>query len=491
MKAQSRAALRLICECLALAGLFVAYHFALRWLMLHTGLQLGAVRPGNKVYRIVPLYIYWQPHVKTVALLAVAVLAAFLVWIRRVAWQRRWPQGLFIAALIGWQGTIAAAVAVIDPPARRPGETKPVDKRFWDTLSDPYRIHHTSDYLAAVPHIEAPRQFLHDYVALMPELPLHCRSHPPGGPLFLWLVERLFGAGVVPASLATIVFGSLAAPAIYLLARDVLDESPARLAACLYLLAPNVVCYTATCMDAVFNAPMVWSIFFLWKLRSGRPIAFGVAGGTAAALAALVTFSASFLALWGVVLLALTALGDRKKLHHTLVGLSAAGATAAAIYFALYVYSGYDVLETLRQAIRGQNAIVEDRGHNTLRQDVHFAIANLVAFLFCSGLPLTVLWGKQLWAELRPATASPARWLLLSFAAALLLVDIAPLYTLETERIWIFMVPWLAIGAAAQLALSQSTENRSSGELSPRAWAALLLLAAQTLLMEVLFDWVW
>ena len=459
--------------------------------MLHTGLQLGAVRPGNKVYRIVPLYIYWQPHVKTIALVAVATLAAFLLWIRRVAWPGRWPQGLFIAALIGWQGTIAAAVAVIDPPARRPGEMKPVNKRFWDTLSDPYRIHHASDYLAAVPQIETPRQFLHDYVALMPELPLHCRSHPPGGPLFLWLIERLFGAGVVPASLATIFFGSLASPAVYLLARDVLDESPARLAACLYLLAPNVVCYTATCMDAVFNAPLVWSMFCLWKLRGGRPVAFGVAGGATAALAALMTFSASFLALWSVMLLALTAFGDRKRLRHTLVGLSAAAATAAAIYFALYAYSGYNVLETLRQAIRGQNAIVEDRGHNTLRQDVHFAIANFVAFIFCAGLPLTVLWGKQVCAELRAATASPARWLLLSFAAALLLVDLAPLYTLETERIWIFMVPFLAIGAAAPSSRGQSAAEETSRELSPRTWTALCLLAGQTLVMEILFDWVW
>lgn len=491
MERQRRAALRLICECLALAGLFVGYHFVLRWLMLHTGLQLGAVRPGNRVYRLVPLYIYWQPHVKTIAFVAAVVLAAFLIWIRRVAWPGRWPQGLFIAALIGWQGTIAAAVAVIDPPARRPGETKPVDKHFWDTLSDPYRIHHASDYLAAVPHIETPRQFLHDYVALLPELPLHCRSHPPGGPLFLWFVERLFGAGVVPASLATIVFGSLAAPAVYLLARDVLDESPARLAACLYLLAPNVVCYTATCMDAVFNAPMVWSIFCLWKLRGGRPIAFGVAGGAASALAALMTFSSSFLALWGVVLLVLAALGDRKKLIPTLVGLSVAGTTAAAIYFALYAYSGYDVLETLHQAIRGQNAIVENRGHNTLRQDVHFAIANLAAFLFCAGLPLTVLWAKQLWSELHLAAASPGRWLTLSFAVALALVDIAPLYTLETERIWIFMVPFLAIGAAAQLARDKPPLKASENILSPRTWTALLLLAAQTLVMEILFDWVW
>ncbi|HEX7447297.1 MAG TPA: hypothetical protein VF306_07120, partial [Pirellulales bacterium] len=71
-------AVRLTLACLALLAAFIGGHFALRWMMLHTGLVLGAVRPGVKVYRIVPLYVYWHPHYKTGLLIAVAVLAAFL-----------------------------------------------------------------------------------------------------------------------------------------------------------------------------------------------------------------------------------------------------------------------------------------------------------------------------------------------------------------------------------------------------------------------------
>ncbi|HXT57173.1 MAG TPA: glycosyltransferase family 39 protein, partial [Pirellulales bacterium] len=424
-------------------------------------------------------------------LVAVAVLAAFLVWFGRVGWPRRWSGPAIVAAFVAWQIAIACGVAMIDPPARLPAEPKTAVKRPWQKLWEPYAVHHASDYLGAVPRIETPRRFLHDYVELMPDLPLHCRSHPPGGPLFLWLVEQLFGAGVVPASLATILFGGLAVPAVYLLARDVLDESPARLAVGLYLLAPNVVCYSATCMDAVFNVPMVWSIFCLWKLRGGRPMVYGMAAGAAAALAAFMTFSASFLVLWAVVLAAWTAWADRKRFFNTMLGLGAAALTAAAIYVALHLWSGYDVFATLREAIRGQNAIVEDRGHNSLRQDFHFSIANLAAFFFCAGLPLTALWGKQLWAELHRATASPGRGLALSFAAALAILDIAPLYTLETERIWLFMVSFLAIGAATQLTSGPSAADSNSNRLSPRAWAAMLLLAGQTVVMEVLFDWFW
>ncbi len=473
-----------------MTALFVAYHFALRWLMQHTGLVLGAVRPGHKVYRFVPPYIYWHPHVKLVLLIALGVVAAFLIWFHRVAWPQRLSAPAIAAAFMAWQVAIACGVAMIDPPARLPSEPKTAVKKPWEKLWEPYAVHHKSDYLAAVPRIETPRQFLHDYVGLMPELPLHCRHHPPGGPLFLWLVAQLFGSGVVPAALATIIFSSLAVPAVYLLARDVLDESAARLAICLYLLAPNIVCYSATCMDAVFNVPMVGSVYCLWMSRRSHPLLFGIAGGAAASMAAVMTFSASFLALWALVLLAFTALADRKRLANMVIGLVAAVAISVLIYAALYAWSGYDPLQVLRVAFAGQDQIMEGRGHASLRQSMHFVAANLVAFLFCSGLPTSILWAKQLLAELRTSTSTAARWLSLSFAATLALLDLAPLYTLETERIWLFMVPFLAIGAAANLTRESSAQS-DTRELSPRAWAALVLLAAQTVIMEVLFDWFW
>ncbi|MGH7134756.1 MAG: hypothetical protein ACREHD_03390, partial [Pirellulales bacterium] len=77
-------------------------------------------------------------------------------------------------------------------------------------------------------------------------------------------------------------------------------------------------------------------------------------------------------------------------------------------------------------------------------------------------------------------------WLLLSFALTLLLVDLGPLYMLETERIWIFLVGFLAIGAAARLA----HEQMPLGD-SPLVLPTLSIEAAQTIVMEVLLEWRW
>jgi hypothetical protein len=467
------AAAWLVAACLLSVVAFVAYHFYLRGLMLDGGLRLGAVRPGLKVYRIVPLYIYWRPRLKTGLLIAAAVIAVFICWLRRsMAAGGTDRRGGYALVLVAWHVAIAVAVALVDGGPQK--------------LWQPYTVHHRSDYIGAVDRIESPREFLRDYALRMPDLPLHCRHHPPGGPLLLWAVAQLFAPGPCAASIATILLSGLAAPAAYLLARNVLEEAPARLAAGLFMLAPNVVAYSATCLDAVFMVPFVWTFYFLWHGRSRRPLAAGAAGGLAASVAAMMTFSASFLALWAVVLLGLTAAFDRARLRNALLTIISALATAALFYGLLYAWSEYDPRAVLRQAFAGQDEVMKGRGHSSLRQSLHFAPTNFVAFAFCSGLPAAILWLWQTGREVVTATASPARWLLLSFAITLLLVDVAPLYTLETERIWIFLVGFLAIGAAQRLA-----QMAGPAGFSPVVLTALLLQAGQTMLMEVLLDWVW
>src|SRR5258708_6983851 len=210
-------------------------------------------------------------------------------------------------------------------------------------------------------------------------------------------------------------------------------------------------------MDAVFMVPLVWSFYFLWHGRIGRSAVWGLAGWVSASISAAMTFSTAFLALWALVLIGLTILFDRPRLKSTLLTLVAALLASAVFYGLLYAWSGYNPLEVLGQAFIDQDQEMMGRGHSSLRQWYHFAVTNPVAFFLCAGLPVTLLWLRQTARELRMATATRARWLLLSFALTLLVFDAAPLYTIETERIWIFLVGFLAIGASA--CLNQETTS--------------------------------
>jgi hypothetical protein len=487
---QRSAGFRFAAICAILLGMFALYDWTLLWLMRHDRLVLGAVGPkpagaaGREVVPLVPLYMYWEPHVKTGLLVALAVLGGFYAWIVRVLWPGRWQTQWLLLALVGWHLAIACSVAGIDGGGLR---------RLWR----PYELLTESDYIGAVPYVTSAREFLRDYVSLMPRLPVHCQTHPPGAILFLWSVGQCLGTGAMFAGLATIVASSLSVPAVYGFAREVLDPSAARLATCWFILAPNVVLFSATSMDAVFAVPLIWSSFLLWKARgSSRPWLYGIAGGIAAAIAALMTFSAAFLAVWAGAVVFVTLVADRARLLNTCLTLLAAAFSASACYALLYLWSGYNLLTTLAAARHYHEVIMAGEAHGTWRQHWHLVVANPVAFLFAAGIPLTALWAGHVVRQVRPglrdgvtvngATARrDLRWLSLSFVLALVVIDLAPLYTLEVEHIWLFMVPWLAIGAAGRLT------DSSDGDLTLEARLALGLQMLQVVLMEVLLQTTW
>jgi hypothetical protein len=464
---------RLATQCMLAATLLAAYHVGLRWLMTHASLQLGAVRPGEKVYRLVPLYAYWAPHFKTGLLTAIALVAVSLWLFRRFVHSGRLPAALVVPMLMIAHVLIAVSVAMVDGGVHR--------------LWRPYELLANTDYIGAVSSVGSPREFLGDYSRQMSTLPLHCQTHPPGGVLALWAVSRLVGSGPVCAAWATILASSLVVPAVYLLAREVVDEHAARLAVCFLILSPSIVMFSATLLDAVFSVPIVWSVYFLWRSRDSRPVLHGTLGGAAAALASMMTFSASFLALWALVVIALTAIADRKRLRPAILGMSAAAISLTVFYAALYLWSGYDSLAVLVEAMAAQKRIMAGRGHDTLQQDVHFAVANLAAFFFCAGIPLTVLWLRHVAGMMKSCDRFSAGHLFsCSFVVALALFDAAPLYTLEVEHIWLFLVPFVAIDAAAVAA-----RHDASVAIRPIAMCALALLAAQTLIMETLLETIW
>jgi hypothetical protein len=456
-----------------LLALLAAYHFWLRWLMQNTGLVLGAVGPGTRVYRLVPLYMHWRPHFKLWLPVAVVTLLAFLWFVRWAIWQRKFPARRLLPLLVIWHIVIAASVAMIDGGPKR--------------IVQPFHDYRATDYIGGVPVVErlGPRQFLSEFVTRAPELPMHCRTHPPGAVLFLWLSQRIWTSDIA-AALAVLAVSSLAIPAVYLLAQDQFAHRTAALAAALFMLAPSIVLFSATCLDAVFMAPMVWTVCLIWRAGGHRPVWCGIGAGLAGSIAALMTFSVAFLALWAIAALMLLVVLDRKRARYFAIGLCSAAATSLLLFTLLYLWSGYHVFTNLQVARHQHEQIMRGMNHATWRQHLHLVVANLVAFFAAAGIPLALLWGRQAWQAIRGTEPPAARALTLSFLLALVIIAAAPLFTLEVDHIWLFMVPFLAVAAAAWLARDGDLE-----EATPAVRWTLGGLALQVVAMETLLHTMW
>lgn len=487
---------RLVKQTFLFTVVVVVYHLVLRWWMLHQDLVLGVVRPGTKVYRIVPIYAYFDRHVNVWLAVCIVAVIAYLRWVQKNKRLHTWK-------LVGWFLVIVATVAMLDGGPRR--------------LWRPFDVLHDSDYIGAVDAVESPRVFLRDYVEIRETLPMHCQTHPPGAVLFLWLTDHYLSPSPEAASIVTILFAALSIPAVVGLARLGAGERHGPLAACLFLLAPNVVLFTATSMEAVFMVPMIWTVYLLFLAVAGNsgevteeskdrpryawfrsPWLLGFLAGLCASVAAMMTFSVAIIALWAILLGVVVLVKRPDRFAATFTALAVALATSILFYLLIYLYSGYNLIEMLRSGIGSHESIMSGGNYASARQYFHLVVGNLMAFLIGSGIPIAVLFlGTARRDLLTPGlfvkketsdenkTLSHGRLLNITFVATLSITLLAPLYTLEVERIWIFLVPFLVIGAVRRL------ENESHGVAGATLRLAMILTAIQTITMETFLETLW
>ncbi len=111
------------------------------------------------------------------------------------------------------------------------------------------------------------------------------------------------------------------------------------------------------------------------------------------------------------------------------------------------------------------------------------SIANLFAFLIGVGIPLTTIWLHEIVAGLRRIIRSrKIDVYVLAGLSTLLVTSFSTLFTLEVERIWIFLTPFIIIPAAKRL-----YEKHRQWEF----YAVMGILCANILLYEVLLYTYW
>jgi 4-amino-4-deoxy-L-arabinose transferase-like glycosyltransferase len=462
------------------AAIFYAFHLQAEWWLDRHPKALGALRTRH----FVPLIARTGRAISLWSLPPLAVLGGLLIAARALFLRTTVRAAVLLPVCMALFFAIGTSVGMID------GYVDTYQHDRAPAILNPYQQPFTS--YADVPKVEAkgPANFLRNFSRrqLNDVMANHSRTHPPGPVLFLWGVSRLFGPGLVPAWLATVLFASLATIPVFFLARDLYGETVARRALALFLLVPSVILFTTTSMDGpmmVFLMAAIWA-FMRATAEGPRGWLRAIVSGLALALASFMTYTASYLLLFFGVIAVLAFFAERPRFWRIVRVVPIAALAAVAFYGALYLAVDYDPFAALQRAIWANNELV-GTGHGTFVQYVQVSLSNLFAFLFGMGFLLVAVWLLQVKvAASRARAGGEADLFVLAFPISLLVITFSALYTLEVERIWMFMALMLTLAGARYL-----DERRKQGGGEAAFYWTAGLLALQVVTMETFFDTLW
>ena len=485
-----------------LALFFCLYHLFLYYVMRELSINLGAVRFER---HILPLYAEPSFDLSWWILPALAVCIGFLYLSHRYLLSGAESRRLIGIAVICFLA-IHISVAQIDGyrELERDGETERVL-----TLLEPY-TRTSLEYYGDVPRVNelGLRRFLRDYSQpeLFDTLSGHPRTHPPGGVIFLWFFSKIFGYNLLSASLISILFTAITVIPIYRLGEHLYGEKVGRYALLLFLITPNFVMFTGTSMDGPFSVFPILSVYLFYKARHQETLSdqtwhefrpYSLLTGLSLALGMFMTYSTVVVGVFFCVV----ALLERRQFRQYLKVLLFAASGFIGFYLLLFVLTGFRPIEALWAAIK-KDELGMGTGYESVGRYFHLSFANLFAFLIGVGLPITTVWLRQIvvvlkkWRQNTRASEQESGgtrvpWIfrhdevldtfVVGFLITLLYFTFSTLFTMEVERIWIFMVPFFVIPVAKYL---------TTRPISDLYWVAGILVV-QLIVGEVLLYTYW
>ncbi|MBI5363669.1 MAG: glycosyltransferase family 39 protein [Planctomycetes bacterium] len=451
------------------------------WALDRYVFHLSVLLPFRGARASSPLYAFWSPVLRPEAL-AFAVLATLFAWLApRLADPARAARPTFVASLVVAGIALPLALFLVRQDLGELGAPFRVysNEEFWD---DALEIPRTQDASAA----RGMSVFLRHYVELMPHLSLHGQHFPPGHALFLHASNTLFGTRLVTAALAVLTAAALGLVFAYLALRELLEEHAARQAAWLLASLPPFLDFACTSMDAVF---FLWASLALWSaLRALRTNASAVAAVVAGATLGFAALSSFAVLPMGLLLLAyalLLAVRRERAWSTTLRQLTAIGAGFALFLAAFWLATGFAWWDCILHARERGLALMTNVMQSTPSSRwAELSYGNCAAYLIYAGPGVAALLLARV--AQRKITTDPNRvsrprdaWTP-AVLLTLCVMTLGGLFFMETERVWLFTLPWLVAAAM------------SSAALRPQALQCLLLSGATlALVLETFFFTLW
>ncbi len=390
-----------------------------------------------------PLVVFLRPALSTWALPAALVLGACLyVGVRLARGDLRLAPVPFAAAAFALTLLTRLALNVFR------GGPGALDQPFVVGRAGEGR----TEFLPALPFLEGGvGHFLSHFTEISPHLPIQAQGHPPGLLLTMHYLGIDTAAGLGGL---TIVVGAAATPLLYLLARELTGEGEARAATLLFVFVPTSLLYGATSADALFATLGVLAAVGLLARRPANR----VLGAAALALATFFSYALLAVGAWAALVR-----WRREGIGAAIRMAALCVVVLVACFVALDLLTGFDLVAAIRAT--------DDRYREGIARLRPYAF-----WFFGSPAAFVLMLGPIAWFAARSLARKEASALALAIVIA---VSVLAGYTkAETERIWIFLVPFACLAAARSL---------------PRRWLAPVLAAAtaQAVLIEIFLATKW
>ncbi|NOX97315.1 MAG: glycosyltransferase family 39 protein [Nitrospirae bacterium] len=334
-------------------------------------------------------------------------------------------------------------------------------------------------YLSVANKIGNINYFLHNYLNFMPYLGVHAETHPPGIIFLFWLVLKMvaqlsflkiwlvnsylfWGYNLNdlvsgPGSLTFLtsgfliglllpLIGSLTVFPLYYLGKELYNQRVAVYACLLYILIPSLIMFTPT-VDQTYPFLATFVIWLFYRgLKRGQAASFFISG---ILLSFGIVLSFTFLALFApLVILSIYSYG---RFFPSKKNLFWRGIIAFLVSFAVpfgFIFLVFH-LNIVTIFLKAMSINKESYGLGT-RTYSKWVSYNLYDFFSFAGLPISLLMFKRVISHFKEICQKRFPWdpLLVAFLVTLLFLNFSGINLGEVARLWIFLIPLLALVSA-------------------------------------------
>lgn len=349
-------------------------------------------------------------------------------------------------------------------------------------IGKPFTFHRT-EYTGALQFARpiGLNNFLTQFSALVPVLPLHAATHPPGYVVFLYLVEWLFQVGDFGLAIAVVVVSALTVGLLYLFWESIYGRDVARRMAQVLIFVPSFVLFTATSMDAL-NYFIIWlavvTCFFGWKRSFFLSFMAGLTAGYSLFSNYLFVFMLPlFLVLLWFSVKEVGLVNKRGVLFRSATSLVAFG----LFFLSLWLWARYSITTNFFAGhAYWQAAMIDfsiDNNVGSLKTYLIFAINNLTPFIWYLGAPIVI----YLLKDVRRTILESDWWFRIGLVILALFVFTGLVLGGETERILLFLVPFFLMFRFPWYSKSNTEEFN----------AVLCLMFFQIMVFQIAFHTYW